>query len=149
MDPLQELVAREEIKTTKARYCRFLDTKNWEGFASVFTEDAILDVREDAGTDPLHGISAIIETVRHVVQHAETAHQVHSPEITFDSPDAADVIWAMEDRLVWKDGTSPIPGTSAMTGYGHYHEHYIRQNGLWLIASVKLTRLNIDLQNTP
>jgi hypothetical protein len=148
MDPLQELLAREEIKTTKARYCRFLDTKDWQGFASVFTENAVLDVREDAGTDPMHGISVIIETVRHVVQHAKTAHQVHSPEITFDGPDAADVIWAMEDRLVWEEGKSPIPG-STMTGYGHYHERYIRQDGRWLIASLKLTRLNIDLQNAP
>lgn len=33
---LQDLVA---ISWLKARYCRTLDTKDWGGFAELFTED--------------------------------------------------------------------------------------------------------------
>ena len=142
----QEQAARNAIMETKARYCRFLDTKNWDGFAGLFTADAVLDVQEDSGAPPLHGRAAIQETVRHVVEHAKTAHQVHSPEITFDGADAADVVWAMQDRLVWEAGHSPIPGASAMTGYGHYHERYVRRGGGWMIAALKLTRVLLEFQ---
>jgi uncharacterized protein (TIGR02246 family) len=144
MDAVEELLAREKIKDVKARYCRFLDTKNWEGFADLFTEDAVLDVREDTGSEPFHGRPAILETVRSAVQYAQSAHQVHTPEITFDGPDAVDVIWAMQDRVVWQDGKSPIPPVTAITGYGHYRERYVRRDGRWWIASLKLTRLYVE-----
>jgi 3-phenylpropionate/cinnamic acid dioxygenase small subunit len=49
---LQELIAREQIRDVKARYCRLLDTKDWDGFAALFTEDAILDVSDDTGAAP-------------------------------------------------------------------------------------------------
>ena len=31
MDTLQKMQAFLELSEAKARYCRFLDTKNWEG----------------------------------------------------------------------------------------------------------------------
>jgi len=30
------------------------------------------------------------------------------------------------------------------TGFGHYHERYVRQDGRWRIAKTKLTRLHSD-----
>ena len=36
----QSLLIREEIKQLKARYFRLMDTKQWQKFAAVFTEDA-------------------------------------------------------------------------------------------------------------
>lgn len=147
MDELRELFAREQVKDVKARYCRFLDTKDWDGFADLFTEDAILDVREDTGQDPFHGRDKLVEQVVRAVEHARTAHQVHSPEIVFDGPDAADVIWAMQDRVIWAEGKSPIPPATAITGYGHYRERYVRRDGKWRIAALKLTRLNVEFQH--
>ncbi len=38
------LLAIEEIKALKARYFRCMDTKDWDGFAALFTIDASLDV---------------------------------------------------------------------------------------------------------
>jgi len=146
MDVLEELGARFQIAEVKARYCRFLDTKNWEGFGGLFTEDATLDVSQDTGAALHHGRGAIVQTIRDVVQHACTAHQVHSPEIAFKGPDAAEVIWAMQDRVVWEAGHSPVPGVGALTGWGHYHERYQRRGKIWLIAACKLTRLNVEFQ---
>ena len=40
---------RIAIEETKARYCRFLDTKDWEGFASTFTEDLRQDTSDSGG----------------------------------------------------------------------------------------------------
>lgn len=146
MDALQELLAREAIKDVKARYCRFLDTKDWIGFAALFTEDAILDVQEDTGSPPFHGREALVEQVRAAVAHARSAHHVHAPEITLDGPDAADVIWAMQDRVIWEDGHSPIPPVTAIIGFGHYRERYVREGDGWRIAALKLTRLNVETQ---
>jgi ketosteroid isomerase-like protein len=145
MDPIEELRAREAIKAVKARYCRFIDTKDWPGYASLFTADAMLDVSADTGQPPFHGKDLILQIVAASVDGAVTTHHVHSPEINFTGADAAHVIWAMQDRLVWRPDKAPPPG-QALTGYGHYHEQYVRQDGDWKIAALKLTRLNLEWQ---
>jgi ketosteroid isomerase-like protein len=139
---------REAIKAVKARYCRFLDTKDWEGYASLFTEDLVLDVTQDAGGEVIRGRDAAIAQIRQVVTHARTAHQVHSPEIDL-AGDVADVIWAMQDRVVWAPGHSPIPGIASITGFGHYHERYVRWDGVWKIAALRLTRLYVETHPDP
>jgi hypothetical protein len=35
--------------------------------------------------------------------------------------DSADVIWAMQDRVVWGKDRRPRMANSGHTGYGHYH----------------------------
>lgn len=135
----------EDIRSVKARYCRFLDTKDWVGLADLFTDDAVLDVREDTQQDPFVGRTVLIEQIRQAVIHARSVHQVHTPEITLVDDDEATIIWAMQDRVVWDEGKSPIPGVRSITGFGHYHERYVRREGRWLIASLKLTRLHVDM----
>ena len=44
MDGIERLQAIEDIKQLKARYFRCMDTKDWDGFAAVFTPDATMDV---------------------------------------------------------------------------------------------------------
>jgi hypothetical protein len=146
MDTLNEFVAYHAIECTKARYCRLMDTKRWDDWGMLFTEHASLDVSDDVtpemGPQVVHGRAAIVAQVRGVVDTARTTHQVHSPEITIISPTAASAIWAMHDIVVWPEGVArPVPGLNSLTGFGHYHETYELQGGEWLIASLKLTRL--------
>lgn len=152
MTPIEQLLALEQIKALKARYCRLLDTKDWTGWGELFTVDAAMDVSddvpEDVGPPTIDGRGAIVAQVRGLVDAAKTTHHVHSPEIAFEGDDAATGIWAMQDRLVWPPGTAPIP-VRAMTGYGHYHERYVRQDGEWRIAALKLTRLNLEFEPIP
>ena len=89
MDALQTLLAIDDIRAVKARYCRLLDTKDWSGFAALFTDDAVMDVREDTGNPPITGVTAIIEQVRFAVDFAATSHQVHTPEITLEGSEHA------------------------------------------------------------
>jgi SnoaL-like domain len=145
MDVLQRLSILDEIRGLKARYCRFLDTKDWDGLAALFCEDAVLDVEQDSGNPPMTGHSAIIVQIRDAVINAATAHQVHTPEITIVSDVEAQGIWAMQDRVVWQPGTSPIPGVASITGYGQYHETYHKTDGVWLFASPRLTRFHVDM----
>lgn len=137
------LLDREAIRTVKARYCRFLDTKDWDNFIALFTPDAVMDVREDSGDPPLQGRAAILKQVRLAVDHARTAHQIHSSEIDLHG-DEAHVITAMQDRVVWEPGESLVPGAQSITGFGHYTETYVRQDGEWRIAYLKLSRLYVD-----
>lgn len=145
MDPLQILLAVEEIRGVKARYCRTLDSKDWAGFAALFTDDAVMDVSQDTGNAPITGIPAILAQVRFAVDDAATSHQVHTPEIALAGPDAATGIWAMQDRVVWQPGKSPIPGAVSITGYGQYHEAYRREGGAWKIAALRLSRFHVDM----
>ena len=123
------------IAEVKAAYCRLLDTKDWDGWGQLFTEDAVLDVTGSGGTVE-HGRAAIVASVRGAIETTKTAHQLHFPEISIDG-DTATAIWPMQDRLFWDDGRT-------MTGYGHYHETYVKQDGRWRIAGQKLTRLIME-----
>ena len=124
------------ICETKARYCRFLDTKRWDDWASVFTEDLVMDTTA-AGGPLIEGRDAAVTSVRAALGDVPTAHQVHNPEITINGDKAA-VIWAMQDRVDFGPGQS-------MTGYGHYTETYVKQADGWKIAKTTLTRLHLDV----
>lgn len=129
------------ICVLKARYCRLLDTKSWQEWGQLFTEDFVLDTSAAGGPPPVTGRDRAVAMVREGIEAARTAHHVHQPEISIDGGTAAG-IWAMQDRLVFPDGTT-------ITGHGHYHETYARQDGRWRIASLTLTRLLLDVIPPP
>lgn len=125
------------IVTLKARYCRLLDTKDWDGWAQVFTEDYVLDTTGSGGYR-IEGREAAIAAVRGSIGDAVTTHHVHNPEIEVDG-DSARAVWAMQDRNVWPDGRK-------LLGFGHYTETYRREDGEWRIATSALTRLGMELE---
>lgn len=145
MADIEAVEAQLAIGKVKARYCRMLDTKDWAGFAALFTEDFELDVTEGTSLPVIRGREAALQQVRSSLDGARTAHQVHTPEIELQGNEAH-VIWAMQDRVVWNP---PRRGLASLTGYGHYHERYVRHNGEWKIAALRLTRLHIDAQTAP
>lgn len=51
--PTNHAEEMEAIKQLKARYFRFLDTKDWEGFGSVFVEEPALGPIENGFPDYL------------------------------------------------------------------------------------------------
>jgi hypothetical protein len=123
------------IANLKAAYCRLLDTKDWEGWGQLFTDDFHLDVTGSGG-EVVQGREAVVASVRGSIGTAKTAHQVHFPEIAIDG-DTATAIWPMQDRVVWSEDR-------ALTGWGHYHERYVRTAQGWRIAEQRLTRLQMD-----
>jgi ketosteroid isomerase-like protein len=131
------------ISAVKARYCRMLDTKDWDAFTDLFTEDLDMD-STPAGGWHIQGREAAIRAVRTSLDDAQTTHQVHSPEMEING-DVAHVIWAMQDRIVWNAARRPRPDMGGLTGYGHYHERYVRKDGQWRIAAQRLTRLIMDV----
>ena len=131
------------ITQVKARYCRFLDTKDWAAYTALFTEDFVLDLTKAGGLPPIVGREAAIASIRSWVETAITAHQVHSPEMTIEG-DVAHVIWAMQDRVIWGPERAGEVRERGHTGYGHYHERYERKDGRWRIAWQQLSYLRYD-----
>jgi len=146
MDPLEKLIAIEEIKKLKARYFRLMDGKDWPAFAEVFTEDALFDVygalEENPGEsgEPIKGRDAIVAYVSSGITPLTSAHQGHMPEIEIMSAQEAVGIWSFEDVLRPPGG---VP-FALFRGYGHYHERYSCADGVWRIASLKITRLMVE-----
>ncbi len=126
----------EEIRQLKARYFRTMDTKDWDGMRTVFTDGVVMDTTESGG-DVISGADAFMAFLSKTLAEVVTVHHGHMPEIALTSPTTATGVWAMEDKLRWPDGTT-------MHGYGHYHETYELSDGSWRIASSKLTRLRTD-----
>lgn len=135
------------ICETKARYCRLMDTKDWDGWADCFTEDLVLDLTTVGGSR-IEGRDAVLTFVRASIGDAKTAHQVHNPEIAFDGDgDAADVIWAMNDRVEMAEHRHAEIGMTGHTGYGHYRERYVRcPDGKWRIQTTQLSYLHMDIR---
>lgn len=135
----------EAIRQLKARYFRFVDTKQWAELRNLFTGDARFEFPGLGNFDsPEAGVGAI----KQALGEATTVHHGHMPEIEI-SGDTASGIWAMDDLVVRGDDASPIPGYPAefqpgLHGYGHYHETYRREGDGWRIASLKLVRLHVE-----
>jgi uncharacterized protein (TIGR02246 family) len=133
------LAATEEIKQLKARYFRLMDTKQWEDWADVFTED--LDAWIEGYSDASVGRDAFVSSVSAMLADALTVHHGHMPEIEVTGPQTARGIWAMFDYVKF---TSPERQVE-LKGYGHYHEEYRKgADGRWRISSLKLSRLRVD-----
>jgi uncharacterized protein (TIGR02246 family) len=127
----------EAVKQLKARYCRTLDTKDWDAMRQVFTDDVVVDTTGSGGT-VITGADAFMAFLRDALAGCVSVHHCHTPEITVTSPVAAAGVWAMEDRIQW-------PGGRELIGFGHYHETYEKTGGTWRIKTSKLTRLRMDM----
>src|SRR5262249_4857942 len=131
----------EAIRQVKARYCRFLDTKDVDSWRTVFTTDVVAKVDlavSTGGADgmtspPIAGVDQFVPGVLAAIGDAATMHHCHTPEITLTSDTTATGIWAMEDWVIFKDGRE-------LHGAGHYHETYEKHDGTWRIKTLHLTR---------
>ncbi len=144
MSPLEKLLAIEAIKHLKARYFRYLDTKQWDQLPTVFTDD--MQVISHTGEVWMSGGEAFAESLQNSLQHSVSCHQGFTAEIDIIDEVNAKGIWAMQDVIEWED-RHPREGWKSIVGYGHYHETYQRVKGDWLIATLSLHRLRLDTVN--
>jgi hypothetical protein len=149
---VEELLAIEEIKQLKARYFRFTDTKQWEALRDVFTPDAVIDGgRRYASLDDF-----IADRVR--LDPAVTTHHGHTPEIVFLSESRARGLWPMYDHVEYSEPfTEPVyrgvdtrqHDVRGFAGTGFYEEEYRRDDGVWRISRLRLTRLRLVAIGSP
>jgi hypothetical protein len=139
MDDSATLLEIEAIKQLKARYCRLLDTKDWQAWRGLFIDDFLSDTSAGGGK-VVRGADDFVAYTRKGLRDQTTVHQVHAPEITLTSPTTARGIWALEDVVRFGPGVN-------LHGYGHYTETYEKVDGSWLFTSSTLTRLREDVFN--
>jgi hypothetical protein len=131
----ERLADVEAIKGVKARYFRHMDGKNWAEFGAVFARDAVVL----GGDQEIAGRPAIVEFVAMMSDGARTVHQGFLPEIDIVGVRRATGVWAMSDYYEIR-GTEPAVG---FTGFGHYEDRYVHEDGAWRIARSRLTRIKI------
>lgn len=139
MDAATTLLEIEAIKQLKARYCRFLDTKDWQAWRNIFADDFHSDTSSSGGK-VIDGADEFVAFVRKNLKDQPTVHQVHAPEIELTSPTRARGVWALNDIVRLAPGLN-------LDGWGHYHETYEKIDGQWRIKSSTLTRLRTDIFN--
>jgi SnoaL-like domain len=131
------LVNVENIKQLKARYFRFIDTKQWEALRDVFTDD--LEFYFESSTPTITSADAFVAFISERLATAVSVHHGHMPEISIADDSNATGVWAMYD---WVD--DPDHGR-AFQGYGHYRERYRRgSDGSWRISELRLERIRVD-----
>lgn len=140
----------EQIRLLKARYFRYMDEKNWDGLRSLFAGDIVFDVRggmapskrdDHYDEPPITGGDAAVTFLSNALGTVVSIHQGFMPEIELKADGTASAIWAMADIIRAPEG-APF---REMRGYGHYHETYRRIDGEWRIATLRLTRLAVDI----
>jgi hypothetical protein len=141
-----DLNAVAAIRQLKSRYCRLLDLKQWAEWGQLFTEDAVMVVKDDVppelGDPTTRGRAAIVEQVSRIMQGAISIHQVHEPDITLLSYTKAEGIWGMHDYVTWPEGVRPPVPFKAKEAFGYYYETYRRVGEHWCIESIDLRRLH-------
>jgi hypothetical protein len=164
MDAVDRLLAIEGIKLCKAKYAYCVDTKDWDGFGSVFTDDAVFDetghltarhhktgewIRtgnefsleliqsvENEIAWPVIGAKNIADNARLMADNVILVHKLFNPTIEILTESTAKAIWPFEDEVYFPDG-QPI---RYVNGMGHYHETYEKIGDNWLIKTLRLTR---------
>ena len=115
----------EQIRQLKARYFRLMDTKQWEPFAALFTEDVVavyegpprLTKDDDPKVFRCEGRATLAGGVKGLLEQGHSMHQGFMPEIEF---------------------------TSDTSATGIYHEEYVKEADGWKIKSIHLTRIHVE-----
>jgi hypothetical protein len=137
----------EAIRQVKARYFRYLDTKQFDKWRGIFTDDCSFD----GLTRPYQSTDEFVEGCREWLGPAVTVHHGHTPEVVLTGADSARAITAMFDWVEFEEPRTEgwAAGIRGFTGYGHYEEKYRREDGVWKIAFMRLTRLRLTAITSP
>jgi 3-phenylpropionate/cinnamic acid dioxygenase small subunit len=127
----------QAIVALKAQYCERMDGKEWDRWASLFTDDAVMQFGPSAEA-AVQGREAIKKLVSRQLKRGESLHEAWNPEVTELEPGRVRVVWEMRDRA-----TTPL---YALRGEGFYEDEYVETSGGWRIAKVRLHRRAVDLQ---
>ncbi len=138
------LEAMESIRQRKAKYCRYLDTKQFDEWEALFAPDAkVVFYKPDSTVlARFDAFPEMARMTRDLFATIRTVHHTHNSEIEFASDTLAHAIWSMEDWHIpaSKDGRQP----QTMHGYGFYHETWKLIDGQWLISRLELHRVILD-----
>ena len=148
MSDIERLLAIEEIKRLRARYCRFLDTKRWEDLPALFTADA--EFWGFASCPDGSSFEGWRDGVKSRLSDVVMFHHCHSPDIVFLDDMTARAVWAMEGYLEWPEplGLAEAPEARGLRGFGHYQDEYRFEDGNWKIAHIRFCTMRMGTLHT-
>jgi hypothetical protein len=122
-----------------------VDTKRWDKLRELLIEWPRLRFYDPDGTLLYAFDSAIewLDLTGTMLEGAHTIHQVHNDEIELISMDEVQVIWSMEDYLIFAEGGN---GPKSIHGWGHYHETWRLVGGHWRISDLELRRTILQIE---
>jgi hypothetical protein len=152
MTESERLTAIEAIRQAKARYWRGVDLGDRDLVCSVLAEDCALDFRgccvdPQSGVDHLPAMNQILRGREKWTSDGMSrlgivsVHQGHQSEIEITGAHSATGIWAFTDRMFFAAGSE----FTRLTGYGHYHESYVREASGWKIRTARITRIRVEV----
>jgi len=137
---VEQLWDIEQIKQLKARYFRYLDTKDWDAFEKLFTDDCVHFLPQESAKAAVSNEEYLAD-LKSMLDSGLTVHHGHMPEITLLSDTEAEGVWAMFDYVQTELPNGPV----SIQGYGHYFETYRKgPDGTWRISSKRNVRLRLD-----
>lgn len=136
----------EQLRDVKARYFRYVDTKQWDRLRGIFTDGAVFDGLWSSAASPDEFVANL---QRNLGPEVLSVHQGYTAELDEVADGVVRATWAMSDYVVWPAGGRPymgitIEGQTGMRGYGYYEEEYRLTDGGWRMSYMRLTRLAIE-----
>ena len=142
MTDIEKLLAIEEIKSLKGKYCRSIDTQNWDMWRECFIPEIVIETFDFEEQFRSEGVDVLIENCKQLLHGAKTVHQVHNPEIEILSDTDAKATWALHDILKWAEPN--MFGLTSMIGYGTYEETYVKTPQGWRITESVIRRYYME-----
>ena len=136
MGDIEWLVALEEIRQLKARRDRYVDARDWDGYASLHAPDHVshhaADSRLGTAPEPWTSVEQMMDNIKkHMPENMFSAHHSYDPEIIFETTTKARGIWAMTAATA----TNFLTGEAGWSiGYGYYYETYEKREEEWFFT---------------
>lgn len=139
---VSQSLAIEEIKRIKGRYCRFVDTKQWEALGDLFTETAQMHIGAVGDGNVIEGRDTIVAGISQLLAPLTTVHEAGMPDIEITGENTAKGTWSMFSIL---EGNSSAGAAESERAWG-YHDDVYEQgaDGRWRMQSVRITRLHAE-----
>ena len=134
---LEERIGRlediEAIRHLQARYQRLLDSRDFDGLAACFSEDAVSSYGN--GKMSYKGRDEIIKFLCSVMTlNMPSTHLIHGGEIDWIDSTKATGIWYLEDHLIHQKYQMILHGAAI------YHVEYKKIDTTWYISSIGYER---------
>ncbi|HEY4277009.1 MAG TPA: nuclear transport factor 2 family protein [Conexibacter sp.] len=121
LDPLQRLVAQQEIRDLIVTYAQSFDDHDWERFATLWTDDAVFAVE---GSEPFTGKQALLGFLTTCLPDDYEGRHMN-PQTLIALADDGESATAETD-VVW------IPQNFENTILARYSDTLVRVDGRWL-----------------